>query len=120
MGEYMMKVRLGDARKEWLDGFCAKTGMTMSEVVKTLFDAIDNNRIEIRDGEVVATGEMLDILRPADSGIEYEELGFAGVLRLMRKNDYPDSVIRKMNEQHMVQVSDAGRYNPKKFRDEAC
>ena len=122
MGDYVLKVRLSDERKVWLDNLCMRCGLTMSEVVKALFDAIENNRIEISDKEVVATSEMLDIMRPVDEGVgfEFDDLKFTSVLRLLRKNGYPDSVIRQMNEQQMMQISDGGRYNPRRFRDEAC
>ena len=115
MGEYMLRVRL-DSRKATLDRVCGETGLTMSEVIKVLLDAIENNRIEIRGGEVVATEEMMGLLRPDD----YEGLGFAGVLRMMRKKEYPDSVIRKMNEQHMIQIGDMAKYDVRRSGDDWC
>lgn len=120
MSDYVLKVRLDGGRKERLDSLCSRTGMTMSEVVKTLLDAIDNCRIDICGREVIATEELLDIMRPMGGAIEYEELKFGGVLRAMRKNGYPDEIIRQKNEQDIITIGDIGRYNPRRFRDEPC
>ena len=96
-----------------------RAGKDIKELINMLGMDISEGRIRCNTDSFAPTDDFMNDIG-TDDVYEYEELGFAGVLRLMRKNDYPDNVIRKMNEQNMIQISDAGRYNPRKFRDEAC
>ena len=105
--------------KDELEIAAQASGRTVSDIIRICVEDFVYGHYEVDGEHIVPTSEYLDVLRPS-GGYEYDELGFSGVLRMMRKNDFPDNVIRKMNEQMMIQISDMGRYNPKRFRDEGC
>ena len=51
---------------------------------------------------------------------EYEDLGFARVLRLLREKKYPDRAIQRLVEGMAEQVMDAGDYNPRRAKEDWC
>lgn len=116
--EFMLRVRI-DSRKAILDRACESTGMTMSAVIKALLDALDNSQIEIRGEGVVATDKTDAVNETgyeceSEHESEYERLGFAGVLRMLKKKDYPDDAIRRINEQQMIQISDMPKWSARR------
>lgn len=137
--EYTLKVRLDTSQREHIESLSERTGLTKSEIIKVLLDGVANNRIDIVDKAVVATAELVNLQKgevKTDEILDFtgvhtfvateeevvatdwESLGFGRVLRAFEKNGYPERVIRQMNDSNESMIHDAGRYNPKRHRDD--
>lgn len=113
----VISVRISNEAAAAIELEADRTGKSIKELIEGFGLDISEGRIRCDNDSVIPTEEYLGDI---GNDSEYEELGFAGVLRMLRKREYPDNVIKRMNEQQMIQIGDMPKYRAGRSVDWGC
>lgn len=138
-------IRMSEDTIRELEDLCARYSVTKGDFMRIAVESVVEGYVHIADGKMRATEEETliscgvhtpkgknETIVATDFGLktaesldftdvhtpDYESLGFGRVLRAFEKNGYPERVIRQMNDSNASMIHDAGRYNPKRYRDD--
>lgn len=115
--------KVTDEVREELNRIAQASGKTTSDLMRMCMESVVYGHYKIEGERVVPTDEYLDALRPVETysdECDYERLGFREMRDAYAQCNYPDHVVRSNNGMLAAQIRDGGRYNGKRFSDDAC